>query len=79
MSQITEMMIIVSFCLKQDETFLVTTEGRDILRSTNVKCSAIGLIILRGGAHYSLQKKFSCSIQGHTMSQTSTLGCGVHL
>lgn len=62
------MMIVTNFCLKQDETFLVTTEGRDILQSQNIKCSAIGFITdFEGRGIYSLQKKFSCSIQGHTL------------
>lgn len=72
------MIIVISFFLEQAETFLVTMEDRNIPGSKNVKCSATCYNIL-GGEFYSLQKKFSFSIQGHTRSQISALGCGVHL
>lgn len=45
----------------------VTMEGKNILGSKYVKCSMTCFNIL-GGDFYSLQKKFSFSVQGHTMS-----------
>lgn len=72
------MIIIVNFCLEQEKTFLVTMEGKNILGSKTVKCSATCFNILRK-VFYSLQKKFRFSNQRLTLSQISTLGCGVHL